>query len=386
MSVYKRGRNGVYWMRFCFEGRNIQRSTRLRNRREAENYEAEMRSRLVREGLGILERKSIPTLRQFAERFAAEIAIQCAAKPRTVQFYAQQMKALLSYAPLADAQLNAIDADLLSRYVAYRSAKVSAASVNRALATLRRALRLAQEWKLINRVPKIRLRKNAERSREYVLPRADEVRYLEAARQPLRDVALLILNTGLRLGEALNLQWADIHTEPVAGSHYGYLKVRAGKSAYAQRSLPLTQAVREMLERRHSLRSVWVFPTPNDPATARRGDEPYRGTSLDHLHSGVRRALGLPREFVLHSLRHTMLSRLGESGADAFTIQRVAGHHSVVMSQRYVHPSRGSIEASFSRFESVSQLTQSEAAQPESVTNLVTLPLLPSSPSQTEGS
>jgi integrase len=215
MSVYKRGRSGIYWMRFCFEGRNIQRSTRLRNRREAKDYEAEMRSRLVREGLGILERKSIPTLRQFAERFAAEIAIQCAAKPATIRFYEQQMKALLGWAPLADAQLNTIDAALLSAYTAHRSGQVSAASVNRALATLRRALRLAYEWKLINRVPKIRLRKNAERSREYVLPWADEARYLGAARQPLREVALLILNTGLRLGEALNLQWADIHKEPV---------------------------------------------------------------------------------------------------------------------------------------------------------------------------
>jgi hypothetical protein len=176
MSVYRRGSSDVYWMRFTFEGRSIQRSTRLRNRREAENYEAEMRSRLVREGLGILERKSIPTLRAFSERFAAEIAIQCAAKPRTIQFYKQQTKALLEYAPLADAQLNTIDADLLSRYVAHRSAKVSAASVNRALATLRRALRLAHEWRLLNRVPKIQLRKNAEHSREYVLPREVEVR------------------------------------------------------------------------------------------------------------------------------------------------------------------------------------------------------------------
>jgi integrase len=42
--------------------------------------------------------------------------------------------------------------------------------------------------------------------------------------------------------------------------------------------------------------------------------------------------------FVLHSLRHTMLTRLGESGVDAFTIMRIAGHSSIVLSQRYVHP------------------------------------------------
>jgi hypothetical protein len=33
-----------------------------------------------------------------------------------------------------------------------------------------------------------------------------------------------------------------------------------------------------------------------------------------------------------------MLTRLGEPGAEAFTIIRIAGHSSVTISQRYVHP------------------------------------------------
>ena len=33
-----------------------------------------------------------------------------------------------------------------------------------------------------------------------------------------------------------------------------------------------------------------------------------------------------------------MLTRLGQAGADAFTIMRLAGHSSVTVSQRYVHP------------------------------------------------
>ena len=45
------------------------------------------------------------------------------------------------------------------------------------------------------------------------------------------------------------------------------------------------------------------------------------------------------RPFVLYSLRHTFLTRLGESGCDAWTLARIAGHSSVAMSTRYVHPS-----------------------------------------------
>jgi integrase len=73
--------------------------------------------------------------------------------------------------------------------------------------------------------------------------------------------------------------------------------------------------------------------------------------TLDKMHARVRASLKLSSEFVLHSLRHTMLTRLGESGADAFTIMRVAGHSTVVVSQRYVHPSPESVERAFERLE-----------------------------------
>ena len=45
-----------------------------------------------------------------------------------------------------------------------------------------------------------------------------------------------------------------------------------------------------------------------------------------------------PADFVMHSLRHTMLTRLGKSGVDAFTIMRLAGHSGIVVLQRYIHP------------------------------------------------
>lgn len=61
----------------------------------------------------------------------------------------------------------------------------------------------------------------------------------------------------------------------------------------------------------------------------------------------------LPKEFVIHSLRHTMLTRLGEAGVDAFTIMRIAGHSSITISQRYVHPSPEALERAFERLEAL---------------------------------
>jgi integrase len=58
-----------------------------------------------------------------------------------------------------------------------------------------------------------------------------------------------------------------------------------------------------------------------------------------------------PGEFVLPSLRHTILTGLGKSGVDAFTIMRIAGHSSIVVSQRYIHPTPEAVERAFERLQ-----------------------------------
>ena len=49
------------------------------------------------------------------------------------------------------------------------------------------------------------------------------------------------------------------------------------------------------------------------------------------------------RPFVLYSLRHTFLTRLGQSGCDVWTLARIAGHSSINISARYVHPSEDAV-------------------------------------------
>jgi len=198
-----------------------------------------------------------------------------------------------------------------------------------------------------------------------VLCRKQEKIYLAACRQPLQDIAVLMLETGLRIGEALNLEWADIILEPMNGARFGFLRVREGKSKNARRVIPPTDRASAMLtsrresgksdarkKKQHKIEaqraSRFVF--------ANREGNPYVGTSLNHLHrdvcapkvEGKRRPI-FPADFVLHSLRHTMLTRLGESGVDAFTIMRIAGHSSIVVSQRYIHPMPEAVERAFER-------------------------------------
>jgi integrase len=405
MTVYRRGgKDGVFWFDFWFEGQRYRHSTDLRNEREAKRAEETFRDKLIEGSRRRRERavelgcqpeqlvrcaecekhfhtdKAItenpktlfcsehchetwkkkqveaPTLRVFKDRFADAIKVRCANKPATVRFYLEKLARLLEFEPLASARLNRIDVAMIESYVQYRSKRVSPSSVNRDLATLRRLLHLAQEWGVINRVPRIRLLPGEGR-RDFTLSHEHELAYLKGCPQPLRDIALLILDTGLRVGEAVNLEWGDVHAEPVNGAKFGYVHIREGKSRNAKRNVSLTARASNMLKARASvLRTPWVFP-------GNGGSRPFLVTSLDHMHAQVRESLNLPKGFVIHSLRHTALSRLGEAGAGAFEIMKIAGHSSVTISQRYVHPSPEAIERAFERLESYNAQAAKKAAK-----------------------
>jgi integrase len=349
MAIYKRG--DVYWYEFEFKGDRIRETTKQGNPNVARQIEGARRTQLSKGEVGIIDKPAVPTLKEFAPRFEKAIETLCKDKPRTIDFYKERMRRLLDYAPLAGAKLDAIEEEQIEALKRQRTRQVSrlgkplaVASINRELATLRRLLRLAQEWKVISRVPRIRLFRGEE-NREFVLSYAQEELYLHMAPQPLKDVAMLMLDTGVRPGEACAIEWKHVRLDPASGSKFGHVHIPGGKSKNAKRNLSLTPRVSAMLEERKRRSKGAQFAFVGMDGT------PFLVSSLDHQHTDFRRVLGLPAEFVIHSLRHTMLTRLGESGADAFTIMRIAGHSSVVVSQRYVHPSPESLENAFERLE-----------------------------------
>jgi integrase len=293
-----------------------------------------------------------PTLKEFAVRFMQAVRVRCAAKPRTIEFYSQQTRYLLTFEPLASRCLDAIDEALIEEFCQVRRQQVSIPTTNRALAVLRRMLRLAYEWRIVDRVPRMRLLPG-ERNRDFVLSREQERIYLEFSPEILRDTATLMLDSGLGPAETLALEWRDIHLDE-PGS--GYLQVREGKTRYRPRSVNLTSRVRSVLEKRAE-KSNFTFVFAGETG------RPYLPSSLAHLHAEIRRKLKLPQEFVLYSLRHTALTRLGQAGADAFTIMRIAGHSSITTSQRYVHPSSETLGLAIARLDSANQRAVAEVNQ-----------------------
>jgi integrase len=353
--VYRRG--NTWWYEFVFDGERVRESTKQSNKRVAEQMEAAAKTQLAKGEVGIEERKKAPTFAEFAPRFMATIETQCADKPATVRFYRAKLKYL--EAALADIRLDKIDEDAIEAYKnnrartkSRRKRPLSPGAVNRELATLRRLIRMAHEFKLINRIPRVRMLRG-EMEREYILTHELEPLYLAACPDPLDSIALLLLDCGLRNTEARLLDWTDVHLEPAAGAKYGYVTIRAFNSKNSKpRNVPLSERVVRMLKIRGPQKSGLVF-------TRESGHE-LTAAELDQKHDRVRKMLKLPTDFVLHSLRHTFGTRLGEAGADAFTIMKLMGHSTVTVSQRYVHPSPESVERAYERMQA---LNSAEAAK-----------------------
>jgi integrase len=340
MSIFKRGR--IYWYKFTFNGEAIRESTRQTNQHTARQMESAHRTSVARGEVGLRDRKISPTLADFiSQRFEPWAEASTSAKT-WLDYYRPGIRTIQTYKPLANLRLNEITGEKAAGFAAWRqSAGLQVSSVNSTLQVLRRVMRLAAQWGAIEVAPLIKMLPG-ERHREHVVKLEEEARYLAAAPEPLSSVASILIDTGMRPDECYRLRW---ESATWTNGRNGTVLVTHGKTAAARRVLPLTVRARNILQARWEAAGCpaegWVWSAPT-----RSGH--FEKSTLKKQHKKALR-LSHVRPFVLYSLRHTFLTRLGESGCDAWTLARIAGHSSVAMSARYVHPSEDAVLAALDR-------------------------------------
>jgi site-specific recombinase XerD len=104
------------------------------------------------------------------------------------------------------------------------------------------------------------------------------------------------------------------------------------------------------------------------PAETKNGHINHDSLKLQH-----RKALKLARvrPLEVYSIRHTFLTRLGESGCDARTLARIVEHSNISISQRYVHPSEDAVLNALSRLGGHNSGHSSESVIPVGSGNLL---------------
>lgn len=201
----------------------------------------------------------------------------------------------------------------------------SNATINRKLSVLRMLLEHARNREWIDRVPEIPTLREADEEVRY-LTVEDEARVLEHLHHNDPDlwrIAVFMVDTGARAGEAARLRWE--HVDLDRGS-VSFTRTKSGRP----RSVPLTRRAADVLRGARPedrIRNPTVFPGWLD----RRGCV----TPLSARWRAAAAAVGLDRR--LHDLRHTFASRLAQRGAGIQAIQQLLGHSSIQTTMRYAH-------------------------------------------------
>ena len=139
----------------------------------------------------------------------------------------------------------------------------------------------------------------------------------------LHDIIVCAINSGMRKGEILSLQWDQIRNGQI------YLTDTKGQKP---REIPVNDDLKELfksIRRRVGLRQKYVFT--------------YQGKPIaDNVKNGFKSALTKANidNFRLHDLRHTFASHFVMRGGDLKALQEILGHSDIKTTMRYAHLSK----------------------------------------------
>ena len=198
-------------------------------------------------------------------------------------------------------------------------------TINRDLAILRKMLNVAVDWDYLDEadLPKIKMIKTEQNLKQRILKQDEESRLLNLVPDYLADIIKFALNTGCRKGEILHLKWNQIDLDE--------MKIKlVNTKAKKQRNVPMNETVESVLLKRkeqdHNAEYVFTNPATGD-----------RYQDISRSYETAREKAGL-KDLRFHDLRHTFATRLIYAGISHYVVSKLLGHHSVTMTERYLHP------------------------------------------------
>ena len=325
MELYDKGDSKYLWYDFTVAGIRYRRSTKETNKTRAAAIAA-LKLAEITEGRDSIPRKA-PRLEDLSKRFLGwvkDLNLQ-----RKSKLYYRDGWRLLAATAISNMRLDTITDDDIERL----RFEGSASTTNCALRTLRRMFHKAEEWKLIRKVPKIRLMKEYGRAlrldddaERKLFAGAEVCGWDEPTRQLFKDIVVLVRDTGMRNERELyRLRTEHINWDTKV------IYVPDSKTPAGRREVPMSDRVVAVLtDRLGAKREGFVFPS--------------KRSSSGHLTTIARRfreardKAGLPKNLVLYCARHDYGTRVLARTGNLAAVMSTMGHKDVKTAMRYQHP------------------------------------------------
>lgn len=138
----------------------------------------------------------------------------------------------------------------------------------------------------------------------------------------LNGLWITLIETGCRLSEILNLRWTDIESEFIT-----IVDTKNGED----RVVPIFEEVQDVLQEKKRQGLSKPFP--------------FKSRHVEYVWTLIRKEMNMQdeKDFVIHALRHTCITRLLKQKVGIEVAQRIAGHRDIRMTQRYNHPTKEDI-------------------------------------------
>jgi len=339
--------SGIYWVFVRDVKLKLRRSKRIGDKRAADLIASQVRLRLAEGGVPFIERAPATTFKAFSTTWLAE-QIAPHRKARTHAYYQQLLDThllpdfgALGLGEIRTAHVRAFIAKKLQGDAARNTVKNMAAA-------LRAILYAAQSDDLIPSNPAARVGRwfslrHDPRAHVVVLEPEQVAQVLAAAHKWYPDHALLaavLFLTGMREGEALGLQWADldparnlIDLQRTVAVRGGRVIVNTPKSGRL-RIVDCPAALMAQLQERRSIAQAeaavagrplapWVFPAAIDPTRPLNASWFWRHVWSPLLDKAAVRAIRI------HDARHTYASLMLRRGVPIAYVSRQLGHSSI---------------------------------------------------------
>jgi site-specific recombinase XerD len=291
--------------------------------------------------------------------------------PKTVAWYSANLKSFHNYLKsrhLPDT-LDNIDILVLRQYVLYllkrnkyhghpitpeKTEPLSAATVHGHVRTLRAFFNWLVAEGFIETSPAREL-KPPKVCRKVVSTLSDEeIRVILGVLVPVNSsnarnqtIVMLLLDTGLRMGELISLMMDDVHMNE------GLLKVMGkGKK---ERIVPMGSNAQRALQRYLFRYRPRPFHSGIDNVFLSVLGKPLTENSMKLIFSRLAKKSGVARLHT-HLCRHTFATRFLINGGDVFTLQQILGHSTLEMVRHYVSLAANHVAIQHQKFSPMDRL------------------------------